>query len=75
MNLPVPRYQLIDSKGDIITGSFFEDELVRYQPKDVFDIEIIDQRKKGKRVEYLVHYHGYPKSMDEWVPKNRLIYL
>ena len=74
-NLPVPRYQLIDSKGEIITGSFFEDELVRYEPKDVFDIEIINQRKKGKRLEYLIHYHGYPKSMDEWVPKKRLIYL
>lgn len=74
-NLPVARYQLTDSKGDVITGNFFEDELVRYQPEDVFDIKIIDQRKKGKKVEYLVHYLGYPKSMDEWVPKNRLVNL
>ena len=74
-NLPVVRYQLSDSKGDVITGNFFEDELVRYQPKDSFDIKILDQRKKGKKVEYLVHYLGYPKSMDEWIPKNKLVNL
>ena len=71
-NLPVPRYEIEDSKGDKIIGNFFEDELVKYEPGDVFDIKVIDERKIGRKTEYLVHYLGYPKSMDEWVTKDKL---
>ena len=74
-NLPVPRYQLADSKGDTIIGSFFEDELVRYTPPEVFEIDVISERGRGRKKEYLVHYLGYPKSMDEWVDRDKLINL
>ena len=75
INLPVPRYQLEDSKGDVIIGSFFEEELVRYTPPSIFEIEVIDERKRGRKKEYLIHYMGYPKSMDEWMGKEKLISL
>ena len=71
-NLPVPRYILEDSTGKVITGAFFEDELVAFEPQDFFEIEVIQKRKKGKTTEYLVHYLGYPSSMDEWVSKEQL---
>ena len=74
-NLPVPRYQLEDSKGEVIIGSFFEEELVRYTPPEVFEIEVINERKRGRKKEYLVHYLGYPKSMNEWVDGNKLVNL
>ena len=74
-NLPVPRYILQDSKGETIIGSFFEDELVKFIPSDEFDIKILKERKKGKKKEYLVHYIGYPNSMDEWISQNKLINL
>ena len=74
-NLPVPRYQLADSKGDTIIGSFFEDELVRYTPPEVFEIDVISERGRGRKKEYLVHYLGYPKSMDEWVGRDKLVNL
>jgi hypothetical protein len=74
-NLPVPRYVLQDSKGDIVTGSFFEDELVKFEPSDVFEIQVLKERKKGKQTEYLVHYKGYPSSMDEWITKKQLVKL
>ena len=71
-NLPVPRYVLKDSKGEDIRGAFFEDELVKFIPNDVFEIEVIGERKRRKKNEYLVHYLGYPKSMDEWITENQL---
>ena len=74
-NLPVPRYMLKDSKGEQIKGSFFEEELVRFEPADKFDIQILDKRRRGKKTEFLVHYIGYPKNMDEWIDKNKLIAL
>ncbi len=70
-NLPVPRYTLQDTTGETIIGSFFEDELVKFIPSDEFDIQILKERKKGKRKEYLVHYVGYPVSMDEWISQNK----
>ena len=72
-NLPVPRYILQDSLGDVITGSFFQDELVKFTPKDTFEIEILNERKSGKKTEYFVHYIGYPNTMNEWVSKKKLI--
>jgi hypothetical protein len=72
INLPVPRYILEDSKGETINGSFFEDELAKFIPRDTFEIKVLKERKRGKKKEYLVHYLGYPNSMDEWVSKNKL---
>ena len=66
---------LQDSKGEKIIGSFFEQELVRYNPSDKFDIQIIDERKRGRKKEFLVHYIGFPKSMDEWTTENNLVNL
>jgi len=71
-NLPVPRYILEDSNKETIVGSFFEDELVKFIPSDLFDIQVVKIRKKGKKKEYLIHYVGYPNSMNEWVSYNKL---
>ena len=65
-NLPVTRYKLKEFNGDELVGSFFEDELVRYEAPDFYQIDIIKTRGKGKKKEYLVHYRGWPKSYDEW---------
>ena len=67
-NLPVPRYKLKDYNNENIVGSFFEDELVHFNPSEFYESEIIKKRKTKKRgLEYLVHYIGYPSSMDQWV--------
>ena len=68
-NLPFPRYRIKEYNGEEIVGSFFEDELIKYNPpKDpLYDIDIIKERKnkKGEK-EYLVHYIGWPNSYNEW---------
>ena len=65
-NLPVPRYKIREYNGDDVIGSFFQDELVHYNPPEFYEIDILDTRGKGKRKEYLVHYRGYPNTYDEW---------
>ena len=40
-NLPFPRYNLKKYKGDEIIGTFFEDELVKYIPSDIYPIEVL----------------------------------
>ena len=65
-NLPVPRYELREYNGEIVVGSFFEDELIRYDPPEFYEIDVINTRGKGKKKEYLVHYRGWPSTYDEW---------
>ena len=74
-NLPVPRYELQDSKGDAITGAFFEDELRKFNPGEDFEIKILRTEKRGRKTMHLVHYIGYPRSMDEWITSEQLTKL
>ena len=74
-NLPVPRYVLKDSGGEMITGAFFEDELVKFNPAESFEIKVLESKKKGRTTLHLVHYIGYPSSMDEWVTSKQLTNL
>ena len=71
-NLPVPRYVLADYNGETIVGHFFEDELVAYEPDDFYEIEVLKTRKRKKKIEYLVHYIGYPNDMDQWLNASQL---
>ena len=74
-NLPVPRYVLVDSKGEMIKGAFFDEELVKFIPTDTFEIQVLQKRGVGKKTEYLVHYIGYPNHMNEWINKKKLVNL
>ena len=47
-------------------GTFFEDELVKYEPGDMHKVEVLKQRKSKHGLEYLVHYVGWPHIYDEW---------
>ena len=67
-----PRYYLEDSVGEPIVGAFFEDEIVLFKPGDFFDIDVIKERKKGKKKEFLITYIGYPKKFDEWISQEKM---
>lgn len=68
-------YKVCDYHGQVVEGSFYREEL---QPvlrnQEVYLIERIvrqQKRKDGKRW-YLVHWRGYPSSMDSWVRQDDL---
>ena len=65
-NLPVVRYKLKEANGDELVGSFFQDELVLYNPPEFYEIDILKTRGKGKQKEFFVHYRGWPNTYNEW---------
>ena len=71
-NLPVPRYKIKEENGDEVVGSFFEDELIRYDPPEFYEIDVIKTKGKGKNKQYLVHYRGWPSIYDEWKKESEM---
>ena len=67
-------YTIKDDHGEVLEGSFYEQELQKVGEKDHYDIEaVLDQRldKKGQR-EYLVKWVGYDSSFNQWIPHRAL---
>lgn len=77
-NLPVPRYKLKDILGEEISGSFFEDELILFNPPDDLEYpieKVIKKRKLGGTTQYLVKYVGWPEKFNEWKSEQEFIQL
>ena len=64
-NLPVPRYQLKEFNGSEVIGSFFQDELVKYDPPESYEIDVMKTRGevKGKNSKCIIE-DGAPH--EEW---------
>ena len=62
-------YKVCDYHGNVVEGSFYRQELQpveRTNEKYIID-HIVRQRRQGGKKCYLVHWRGYPSSMDSWV--------
>ena len=64
-----PVYVVKDDHGDILEGTFYAEELQKVIKKDdVYKIEkILKKRKRGRKVQYLVKWLGYPDSFNSWI--------
>ena len=74
--IPV-SYYLKDLYKERIEGSFYNDELVHihsFNEKDAVYLvdEVIESRKKNKKLEHLVKYFDLPAKFNEWLPANQL---
>ena len=69
-------YKLKDYAGDDIEGTFYEEELQKVTPNEVYRIEkIIKTRKrKGLPKEYLVRWMRWPPKYDSWVSEKDMHY-
>ena len=71
INQTVPiTYTLKDDKGNVLKGSFYEQEISKTKYGDVFLIEKILKRKGDK---LFVKWLGYDKSHNSWVDKKRIV--
>ena len=73
-----PVYRLKEANSDLIQGTFYETELQRVIEKSshLFRIEkILKSRGKGKKKEVLVHWKGWRRSYDSWLPARELVSL
>ena len=62
-------YKLKDYNGEVLQGSFYEQEMLRTETADYYEInEILKTRMVGKKKEYLVSFLGWPSpKFDLWV--------
>src|SRR5437870_8967083 len=66
-NTPV-SYRIKDSLNEIITGSFYEQELQKTN-QEVYRVEKVLGKKKIDGIEYaLVKWSGYSDKFNEWIP-------
>lgn len=72
------RYRLTDLYGQVIRGSFYQQEIQKVNPKRFYKVESIlaEGKRAGKNGrkedQVLVKYLGYPASMAEWIPRSSL---
>lgn len=69
------RYQLRDYNGEVLRGSFYENELQKViKDSNVYKIEnILEERGSGRKKEILVKWLGYPATFNSWIMKKDLM--
>ena len=60
-----PTYEIEDSKGDEVKGTFYEAELQK-SSQNVYRIEKVLRRRKGKA---LIKWKGYSNDFNSWIPE------
>lgn len=69
-------YKLADYKGEVLEGSFYNEELQQTEMKDIFLVQkILKERKRGRTKEYFVKYLGYNDSFNEWLKEKDVLDL
>lgn len=65
-----PRtYHVADLLNEPVEGSFYKEELQRVnKPEHFVPEKIVKQRGRGKDVEYLIKWLGYPDKFNTWEP-------
>ena len=66
-------YKVCDYHGKVVEGSFYRQELQpveRSHEKYIIDHIVRQQKRRDGKQWYLVHWRGYPSSMDSWVKKD-----
>ena len=62
-------YRLEDQNGEIIQGSFYEEELQKLKslPENYKIEKILRKRRKSGRMQYFVKWLDYPDSFNSWI--------
>ena len=70
----LPIYKIKDLQDEKITGTFYEQELVKVTPGDIWKIEKVIRRRKrkGQPAESLVRWQYYPPKFDSWLPTSQI---
>ena len=72
----IPVYKIADKAGEVVTGSFYTEELqkVTLQENEFYKIEkILKRRKRKGKTEYLVRWMHLPSKFDEWLDASQVV--
>ena len=70
-----PIYKLVDWYDKPLKGTFYQKELQKVETThaDMWKIEkVIKYKGRGKAKEALVHWLGWPKQFDSWIPASTI---
>ena len=70
-----PIYKVVDWYDRPIRGTFYQKELqkVAVSDDDIFKIEkVIKYKGRGNKREALVHWLGWSKKFDSWIPASSI---
>jgi hypothetical protein len=69
----IVQYKLKDYAGEIITGTFYESQLIKAFEQQVYLIEkVIRTKQRGRQKQHLVRWKGWPAKYDSWVGEEDL---
>lgn len=73
-----PTFSIVDLSGEPIEGTFYDSEIQVIKDDHIYEIESVlakrTRRVGGKSVRELkVHWKGYPKTFDSWIPEKDLV--
>lgn len=71
-SLKRPVYRLKTHDNKVVKGNFYPEEVQKVTNSDVYRINIIAERKRRNRKEYLVHYINFPDTEDQWIPASQI---
>ena len=61
-------YILNDLMGEILHGTFYEEELQKVTPPEIFKVEkVLKERRTRNGKEYFVKWMGYPTKFNSWI--------
>ena len=64
----VPQYGLKDYAGEMVSGTFYQNQLKKAYEQAMYLVEkVLKTRKRGGQKEMLVRWRGWPSKYDSWV--------
>lgn len=68
MRESIPQYQLKDYAGEIVIGTFCQNQLKKAYEQDIYLLErVLRTRTRGGQKQYLVRWKGWPPKYDTWI--------
>ena len=69
-----PTYSLQDYAGDVVEGTFYEEESQKVVPNEFYRVEKVLKRRhrRSHPKEVLVRWLHWPAKYDDWIPESDL---
>ena len=72
----IPQYRLKDYAGEVISGTFYENQLKNAYEQYRYLVEtVLRTRKRGGKKQLLIRWRGWPSKYDSWIEETDAIAL